>query len=75
MTKAARQYQAASSWSLGPTFAQCEAFLLDSTVPNSVFYERADLTAVGGPLKIDKQTTPPFKNAAQELDGYVIQER
>jgi len=35
-------------------------FKIDSSLPAFDFYEGADLTALGRPLKTDKQITPPF---------------
>lgn len=43
--------------------------LIDSLITQFRFYERADLTASGRPLKTDKQITPPFINAAPLWDG------
>lgn len=37
------------------------AFTLESTLTRFDFYESADLTALGRPLKKDKQYTPPLE--------------
>ena len=44
-------------------------FKIDSSLPAFDFYEGADLTALGRPLKIDRQITPPFKIAAPLWNG------
>ena len=47
-------------------------FKIDMSLPAFVFYEGADLTAQGRPLKTDKQITPPSQNAAPTWDGYYV---
>ena len=47
-------------------------FEIDLSLPAFDFYEGADLTALGRPLKTDKQITPPLINAAPLWDGYMI---
>jgi len=41
------------------------------SLPAFDFYEGADLTASGRPLKTDKQITPPLINAAPQWNGYM----
>ena len=47
-------------------------FEIDKSLPAFDFYEGADLTALGRPLKIDRQITPPLINAAPLWDGLVF---
>ncbi len=44
-------------------------FKIDMSLPPFDFYEGADLTALGRPLKTDKQITPPIINAAPLWNG------
>jgi hypothetical protein len=44
-------------------------FKIDMSLPAFDFYEGADLTASGRPLKTDKQITPPLINAAPQWNG------
>ncbi len=46
-------------------------FKIDMSLPAFDFYEGADLTASGRPLKTDKQITPPLINAAPQWNGYI----
>ena len=43
-------------------------FKLDKSLPRFDFYEGADLTALGRPLKIDRQITPPFQNRGSTME-------
>ena len=47
-------------------------FEIDMSLPAFDFYEGADLTAWGRPLKTDKQITPPLNNAAPLWDGSIV---
>jgi len=48
------------------------SFEIDCSLPAFDFYEGADLTALGRPLKIDRQITPPLINAAPLWDGSIL---
>jgi len=44
------------------------SFEIDKSLPAFDFYEGADLTALGRPLKIDRQITPPFQNRGSTME-------